>query len=323
MLATGEADDGLRWSHLTLPTVSFAMRWALAGAWRMAGRVSSDRALLYGGASGLRILTFHETLGSGFENMKKIVGWCRRHFTMASPADADEIAAGRWPHTEDRILVTFDDGWESNFAAARWLADVGIPAIFFIVPSLIGRDADEYLRFHAGNRLVPSVPEASAGARGLSVEQVRAIGAMGHRIGAHNFAHRDLGLLHALPDVRYEVDNAIDSLSQILGSRCDDFAIAFGQPHNISDEAITYLKELESRGLRVYSCQRGLNVPGKTPSFLLRHACESFHPANFTRICVEGGGDRRMNERVRYLQSRVGTLPVANEYSPAVPGGSS
>lgn len=277
----------------------------------MGGRVAADRSLLYGGASGLRILTFHETLGPELARLQKTVEWCRRHFTIASPSDADEVAAGRWPHAGDRLLFTFDDGWGSNFEAARWLAEAGVSAIFFVVPSLIGRDADEYIRFHARNNLVPNVPMASPGARGLSAEQLRSMRAMGHRIGAHNFAHRDLGALFELKDIRYEIDNALETVGELLGTRCDDFAIAFGQTQNVSAEAIAYLKQLESRGLRVYSCQRGLNVPGKTPSFLLRHASEPFHPANFTRICIEGGADRHMRGPVRALLDRVGPLPVA------------
>jgi len=297
------------------------MRWVLAELWRTSGRVRGDRLLLYGGRPGLRILTFHETLGEDMKRFQRIVEWCRSRFTMATPADADEIAAGRWPHDSDRILVTFDDGWESNFVAARWLASLGVSAIFFVVPSLIGRDAREYVRFHAQNQVIPGVPEGSSGARGLSLAQLREMRAMGHRIGAHNFAHRDLKSLHALPDIRYDIDNALESLGERLGVSCHDFAMAYGMPHNLSDEAIAHFKDLQARGIRVYSCHRGLNVPGKTPTFLLRHECKPFHPMNFTRICIEGGGDRRLGTLVRQMVGRVGALPVADgAFSSAGPG---
>lgn len=288
-----------------------ATRWALAGLWRTSGRVRGDRRLLYEGRSGLRILTFHETKGEEMKSFQRIVEWCRGRFAMATPTDADAIAAGRWPHDQDRILVTFDDGWESNFEAARWLADIGISAIFFVVPSLIGRNGEEYVRFHAQNQVTPGL-QASPGARGLSPAQLREMQAMGHRIGAHNFAHRDLGLLHALPDLRYEIDNAIDRVGEVLGAPCNDFAIAYGMPHNLSDEAISHLKGLQGRGVRIYSCHRGLNVPGTTPSFLLRHAWEPFHPMNFTRICIEGGGDRRLGWWADLMVSKVGALPVVD-----------
>ena len=294
------------------PTLESATRWFLADLWRSLGRVRGDRLLLYGGGYGLRILTFHETLGEDMRRLQNIVDWCRGHFTMATPADADEVAAGRWPHDGDRVLLTFDDGWESNFKAARWLASIGVSAIFFVVPSLIGRNAEEYVRFHAQNQLIPNVPEGSSRARGLSRTQVQEMRAMGHRIGAHNFAHRDLGSLHALSDLRYEIDRALLAISEVLGAPCEDFAIAYGMPYHVSEEAISHLKELQARGIRIYSCHRGLNVPGKTPSFLLRHPWKPFHPVNFTRICIEGGADRHHGEWIHQMARRVGALPVSD-----------
>ena len=244
--------------------------------------------------------------------VQRVVEWCQAHFVMATPSDADEIAAGRWPHGTDRILVTFDDGWESNYEMARWLASIGVSAIFFVVPSLIGRGAEEYLRFHSQHQLVPSVPEATRGARGLSRTQLREMRAMGHRIGAHNFAHRDLGSLHDTLALRYEIDNALESVGEMLGTPCKDFAVAFGMPHNVSEEAVAHLKELQAHGLRVYSCHRGLNVPGTTPSFLLRHPWKPEHPMNFTRICIEGGGDRHHGDWIRLMVRRVGALAGEN-----------
>jgi peptidoglycan/xylan/chitin deacetylase (PgdA/CDA1 family) len=294
------------------PTVASAMRWGLAELWRTSGRVKSDRVLLYGGQSGLRILTFHETLGEDLRRFQRVVEWCRSRFPMATPADADEVAAGRWPHEEDRVLLTFDDGWESNFEAARWLATMGVSAVFFVVPSLLGRDAGEYRRFHGQNHLAPGVPEGSPGARGLSRAQLRDMRTMGHRIAAHNYAHRDLSLLRSPSELRFEIDQALEALGEILGAPCHDFAIAYGMPHNLSEEAIAHLKGLQARGVRIYSCHRGLNVPGRTPSFLLRHAWERFHPMNFTRLCIEGGADRRLGTLVRQMTDRVGALPVAD-----------
>jgi len=299
---------------VTSPLAS-ATRWALAELWRTSGRIEADRHLLYQGRSGLRILTFHETEGEEMETFQRIVEWCRSHCSMATPADVDQVAAGRWPHDGDRVLLTFDDGWASNFEAARWLADRGISAIFFVVPSLVGRDSDEYVRFHAQNRVTPGVPMAAPTARGLTVAQVREMRAMGHRIGAHNFAHRDLSFLHAPADIRYEIDNALERVGEILGTPCRDFAIAYGMPHNLSEESIVHLRDLQARGVRVYACHRGLNVPGKTPSFLLRHAWEPFHPMNFTRLCIEGGADRRLGGWARLMVDKVGALPVAGDSS--------
>jgi peptidoglycan/xylan/chitin deacetylase (PgdA/CDA1 family) len=282
-------------------------RWAAAQWWRAAGRVASDRQELYDGSTGLRAVTFHETLPEELRLVKRVVDFCRTRLAIASPADGDDLFAGRWRSGErDRVLLTFDDGLASNFEAARWLATIGVQAIFFVVPSLVDRTMEEYLRFHERFGVRAHAPRSAPGARGLTTAQVREMMAMGHRIGAHNFAHRDLGSLHDRADLRYEVENAIDAVGELTGGACLDFAIGFGQPENVSDEAAAYLLE---RCPRVYACHRGLNVAGRTPRFLLRHAFEPAHPFAFTRICIEGGADRRMASRAREMARRVGVLP--------------
>ena len=289
--------------------MSRAQRWVAAQLWRASGRPVTDRELLYDGATGLRIVTFHETPPEQLERLRRIVDWCRTRFPMASPADVDRLVAGRWRTGPDRVLLTFDDGYESNFEAARWLARIGVSAIFFVVPSLIDRTNQEYLRFHEQFGVKAYIPSTRPGARGLSTSQIREMAAMGHRIAAHNFAHRDLGLLRDQAAIRYEVSNAVEKVGELTGSPCNDFAIAFGQPDNVSEEAAAYLLE---HCPRVYSCHRGLNVPGKTPRFLLRHACEPDHPLAFTRICLEGGADRRVADAARTMSHRVGPLPISH-----------
>lgn len=291
-------------------------RWAAAQWWRACGRVERDRQQLYGGAHGLRIVCFHETLAEELRQVQRVVEFCRARFEMASPADADDLFAGRFRESpRDRMLITFDDGLSSNYEAAKWLAEAGLQAIFFIVPSLVGRTIGEYLRYHERHGVTARVPLSAPGAAGLTSSQVREMQSMGHRIAAHNFAHRDLGRLHDAQSLRYEIDNALDAVAELTGRECSDFAIGFGQPENLSDEATALLRE---RCPRVYACHRGLNVPGRTPRFLLRHAFDRDHPMAFTRLCLLGGADRHLASRAQEMARRVGTLPGA---APAITSG--
>jgi peptidoglycan/xylan/chitin deacetylase (PgdA/CDA1 family) len=204
------------------------------------------------------------------------------------------------------LLITLDDGLASNYEAAVWLAQVGIQAAFFIIPSLVDRTVAQFVRYHRERGVEPFPPTSDGAALGLSTSQVREMLSMGHRVGAHNYAHRDLGLLHEPADMQYEIDQAIESVSELTGAACRDFAIGFGQPQNVSEEAASYLKQACPN---VYMCYRGLNVPARTPRFFLRHAHEPHHPKAFARICLEGGADHRFLGRNDNMKSRVGLLP--------------
>lgn len=290
--------------------VTALLRLGAALSWRLAGRAERNRRALYGGAFGLRVVTFHDTPPDKLEPVRRLVGWASGRFEMARPEAADALVAGRHrPGPRDALLVTLDDGFASNYEAARWLADAGVAAVFFVVPSLVDRSVGEYVRFHERFGVKAFPLGRDPGARGLASSQVREMAAMGHRIGAHNFAHRDLGLLHSAADLAYEIDNAVAAVGELTGAECRDFAIGFGQPWNVSPEGAAHLLAC---GLRVYACHRGLNVPGRTPRFLLRHTHEPAHPLAFTKACLEGAGDHRLAGRAEEMARRVGRLPESD-----------
>jgi len=278
------------------------------GAWLCvaSGQKERNRRDLYGGAAGLRIVTFHETPPDKLDELKRVVDWALDHFDLATPSDVDDLVAGRFHAYRDRVLFTCDDGIATNYVAAAWLARLGVKATFFIVPSLIGRTVAEFVDWHARLGVAAMPPITDLDARGLAKTEVLEMLAMGHRIAAHNFAHRDLGLIHDAPSLHYEIDQALDAVSELTGSPCMDFAIGFGQPENVSKEAVTHLM---SRCPNVYSCYRGLNVPGRSPRFLLRHGISSDHPFVFTRVAIDGGADHLILDKVREMLLRVGTVP--------------
>jgi colanic acid/amylovoran biosynthesis glycosyltransferase len=297
-----------REEHRRVGAAGGALRALGARAWRTAGLVERNRQDLYGGAAGLRIAVFHGTPPRTLEQVKQVVEWWLGRWPMATPGDVDDLVDGRWrAGAADRLLVTFDDGLSSNYAAAVWLARAGIQATFFVIPTLIDRTVAEFVRHHdeRGVRAFPPAP--SGDAQGLSSSQVREILAMGHRVGAHNNAHRDLGQIHSPTELRYEIGDAIERVGELTGAACHDFAIGFGQPENITTAAIDYLQE---RCPNVYMCYRGLNVPGRTPRFLLRHAHDPGHPTAFTRLCLEGGADHWLADRIRTMERCVGLLPI-------------
>jgi len=284
------------------------LRW-VGAQWLLLGRrPARNRRRYFDDAPGLRILNFHGLAGSEFARFTRVVDFCRRRFEMATPEDADALFEGRLPASRhDRVLLTFDDGYAEHYDAARWLSDLGLHATFFVVPSFLGRSVGEYLRFHAerGVSAFDFTTDPSS-VTGMTPERVRELITMGHRVGAHNYAHRDLAALRQPDELAYEIGGAVDAVSELTGHACRDFAFAFGHPTFISDEAIA---DLRRRSLRVYSCVRGLNVQGRTPAFLLRDDMIGGYPVALMRACVQGGADDRYTGQRAELSRRAGTLP--------------
>ncbi len=291
------------------PVLDRALRWTAARWWGASGQAARNRARYYGGATGVRLFCFHDTQPAVLEELKRLADWCRERLDVGSPSDVDALVSGRWAGApRDRMVFTFDDGFETNHRAAELLHREGLSAFFFLVPSLVGRTVAEHGRFHERHGVKAFGFGGRNDARGLCASQVREMVAMGHRIGAHNFAHRDLGQLHDPESLRYEITNALDAIGELTGTECQDFAVGFGLPCNLSPEATAYLL---ARTPRVFLAHRGLNVPGRTPRFLLRHAVVSTHPFAFTSACATGSGDHLLADYAFEMARRVGHLPGA------------
>lgn len=120
----------------------------------------------------------------------------------------DEVRAGAV--APGRIALSFDDGMEDNHhVVLPILREYGIPATIYVVTGLIGQP-NPYL----------------AGARMMTVEELREVAAHGVEIGAHTVSHPDLSTLgyQACLD---EMTASRDRLAAVLGRRVETFAYPF------------------------------------------------------------------------------------------------
>ena len=274
----------------------------------LCGVPGRNRRRLYNGNHGVRIVLFHGAQDDReFDCWTRLMDWMREHFFLTGPEAIAELSDGCCAMPpQDRIVITFDDGIDIEYRAAKWMADRGIRAMFFIVPSGLDRTVGEYREHHRSHGIEPFPLRPEPSTRCLSKSQVREMLAMGHQIGAHNHAHRDLAHLHQSPDLEYEITHAVDEVAQLLGRPCDDFAWGFGHVRHVSPEAVAVLR---TACKRVYSAVRGLNVPGLTPQFLLRDGFQAFHPESFVRLCLEGGLDGFQAKEWAALEAMSGKLP--------------
>lgn len=293
--------------------LQYARNLLAAHAYRVLGFPQRNSARLYDGRRGLRIATLHDTGTLLMPGFRRLLDWCEQRFERGTAADAAALVRGAFvPGKCDKLLFTFDDGHDNNLLAAQLLAERGWQAVFFIVPPYLNRSIDEYCAFHHAQG-VEAVPfgqkNVDQPVHGLSDDQVRSMVAMGHVAAGHNYAHRDLGALADRAELEYEIGRALDDLSLLTGQPCTHFAWGNGTPRHLSDAAIAYLNE---RGVTVYSSVRGLNVPGTTPTLLLRDAVglPPLFPEAWSKLLLLGGVDHRYLAARENLTRRGGTLPA-------------
>lgn len=137
--------------------------------------------------------------------VRDLEAYCRfftRHLPVCTMAELAEWAQ-HGAALAGQLAITFDDGYADNAElAAPILARYRLPATFFVTTAFIGSETQAPWDLKAGIR-----------SRWMNRQQVQALHAAGHEIGAHTQHHCDLG---AVPEAV--------AVAEIAGSRADILA---------------------------------------------------------------------------------------------------
>ena len=131
--------------------------------------------------------------------------------------------------SKPRIVITFDDGYRSNFdVAVPILRHHGVRAIFFLIAGAYGNG------FSDGEG-VWSKPISKDFL--LTEYQVFEMLKDGHSIGSHTMSHANLGLIPSNSLVS-EIELSRENLQRVFGVDVRSFALPFGTPHSFREDSI-------------------------------------------------------------------------------------
>jgi peptidoglycan/xylan/chitin deacetylase (PgdA/CDA1 family) len=252
-------------------------------------------------AGSFRTILFHDLPEAQLAAFDRLVQHVMATHGFITPAEAESILAGSPDPTNlgIRVLLTFDDGFQSQARAAREILDrYAIKALFFLCPGLMDvpaeRQKEAIARCIFDGEGETSLPGPM---RLLSWSEAKSLLASGHTIGSHTAFHRRLCGL-GVEELRSEIVGSGELLEKRLGISVRWFAYPFGNIESIDPSSYELI-----RSRYEFSCSgiRGLNSSRTHPLALLRDCMDPTSPLEYQEFILLGGVDFFYRKRARRL----------------------
>jgi len=217
-----------------------------------------------------------DSVSIGVEQFDRQLAMLRRSYDVCDMASY--LADRGRPRRRPAVVLTFDDGYEDNYDAAKLLRRRGLPCTFFVCTRIVGTDRPFP---HDAKRLGKTVPA-------LDWDQVRRMRDWGHHVAIHTASHANVGELPVAESL-VEIGDSMADLRRELGDPTDSaawFAYPYGRPKDMSDDVRRGLAELAVR--YCFSAYGGINGPEFDPLDILRQGIDYQFSDLAFRAVVEG-----------------------------------
>ena len=224
-----------------------------------------------------RVLTFHNIPESSYDWFEKLIRFLSQITEFVDPKNFSLCS------NENKILLTFDDGFLSNkYIAENILDKYNIKALFFIPVNFIDLSSNDSKKF-AQKRFFPQrniIPEDGE-IMSMKWTDLENLLENGHTIGNHTFNHPQLS---SIKNTDLKVKEIIESayyLNNKLGISIDHFAYPFG---GISDLDTFTIKTVSKFYKFAFTNIRGSVHKSINASLLYR---QNIHPSmSFSKILL-------------------------------------
>lgn len=184
----------------------------------------------------LRVLMFHYIDKNRVKKFKKLIFELKSNFKILSPNEFEDIVLGKKKILRDSILLSFDDGYKSQFNVAKKVLNKHkIKALFFITLNFIKmnttKDIKKFLQYNL--KVNPNIKKDFLSIKNMKINDVNNLLKKGHKIGAHTINHSDLPTVSA-----YKQKNEIVSFKKKFFEKfkiknINHFAFTFGEIKNM------------------------------------------------------------------------------------------
>jgi peptidoglycan/xylan/chitin deacetylase (PgdA/CDA1 family) len=239
---------------------------------------------------GVYPIILHDIPPSKLNRLICLLDFLLERYTFITPNNFVLYLNGDYNLSENQLLLTFDDGFYSNYLIANnVLKPRNINAIFFISTGFIGlRDNTEivnYIQKKFYNDQFPSHLNINEMIP-MTWSNILDLVELGHTIGAHTVNHVRLSRVIDSASLEEEIISSGEHIEDILGLKVDHFAFPFGDIGSINTKA---LKVAGEKYKYIYSGIRGCNDSKTNPLALRRESMNILDEFTYNMFIAGGG----------------------------------
>lgn len=251
----------------------------------------------------LRVLLLHDVAPERLYLLKEYLIWISKFYTFIAPEDFELLMNNKKEIDRNYILLTFDDGFKSNYEiAVDILASLNIKAIFFIVPGLVScKNKKESVDF-ISSKIYPQLPleQMPSHYDAMSWDQINELIKMGHTIGCHSQSHARLSKVKSSSDLIREIRDSADIIEKMLKIKVKHFAYPFGDINSFNKKCLQVAME---RYEFIHTGIRGDNSIFSSSLSIWRDSLSLNENIWFSGLFLEGFLDiLYKDKRIQFLQ---------------------
>ena len=256
----------------------------------------------------LRVLLFHDIAKKDFVKFRDKLKWLSKKWNFINTEDFEKMINGKEKIIGNNLLLTFDDGFLSNyFVAKEILNPMGISALFFIISEYSKlREKKDQVTFLEKN-LYPkwkgeNIPSHRDELINMSLKNIKYLIQTGHEIGYHTASHKRLSTITNETDLNNEIIKGADELETVLNTKIKHFSFSFGDLDSFSEKALNIAK---SRFKFIYTGMRGDNAQHLNPFAIRRDAITVIDSKNKVGSYLLGAADFIYEKKFNIYESWV------------------
>ena len=206
------------------------------------------------------------------------------------------------------LLLTFDDGFKSNFyVAKKILKKLNIKAVFFVPSDFVKIKRNVKLKkFVKKNIFDNQKINNYEKFKNMTIKDLKSLIKDGHTIGCHTKTHANLGFINNIAKLKKEILDSAKSLENLLKIKVKHFAYTYGNYRSINDKSLMIAFK---RYDFIYSCLRGNNFKNKKNNIIKRDTVYLDSSNNLLKICLSGMIDlkyifdlKKINKKIAHLK---------------------